>query len=248
MRIYGAQERCVDRQVEPSACDGKCRSLTALGRSRSDPTPSDARRSAGLIDAKMIVNGATVPFTRTSLYSRQTQRAGCARARTCDRPLSPRREGSAGSGPPSSVRREELSGSPPPRIPIAHVAPATSGDLFATVVTDMARGGWQETDPSERSGRSRANPRSMRRASRRMRCIEVSRNGGLACPGLSRPCVCRKPRFVEEESESRRPMVLRPALSHVSFDLAGAPHHPSGDAGSLASSRVSQLLALEVWE
>src|SRR3954452_16246404 len=42
------------------------------------------------------------------------------------------------------------------------------------------------------------------------------------------------------------PMVLRPALLPVSLDSAGAPHPASGDAGSVASSRVSWLLALEV--
>src|SRR3954471_21704756 len=31
----------------------------------------------------------------------------------------------------------------------------------------------------------------------------------------------------QSSAEQRRPMVLRPALSHVSFDLAGAPHHPT---------------------
>jgi hypothetical protein len=34
--------------------------------------------------------------------------------------------------------------------------------------------------------------------------------------------------------DQRRPIFLRPALSLVPFDIAGASDHPPGDAGSLA--------------
>src|SRR6478672_8572167 len=48
------------------------------------------------------------------------------------------------------------------------------------------------------------------------------------------------------QTRKQRSLVLHPAISLVSINPQGPHGHPSRDAGSLASGRLSQLLALEV--
>src|ERR1700674_1919037 len=48
------------------------------------------------------------------------------------------------------------------------------------------------------------------------------------------------------QTRKQRSLVLHPAISLVSINPQGPHGHPSRDAGSLASDRLSQLLALEV--
>src|SRR5258705_8916038 len=63
--------------------------------------------------------------------------------------------------------------------------------------------------------------------------------------------VLRVDRFATQAARARqtrkqRSLVLHPAISLVSIHPEGPHGHPSRDAGSLASGRLSQLLALEV--
>jgi hypothetical protein len=49
-------------------------------------------------------------------------------------------------------------------------------------------------------------------------------------------------------ADQRRSVVFRPAVSLVSFNIAGPADHSAGDADSLASRCFPQLLAMDVPE